>query len=296
MSLSTKKILAAGVILVIIFGVAYLYFPKETKAPTPVAPEEKVVPVEIPDPKISQIGTSVEGRAIEAYTFGEGEKEVVLVGGLHGGYEWNSAYLTYKFIDYFTENPELLPEDIKITIIPSANPDGMFKITGKDGRFVLADIPTTANTTGVGRFNARGVDLNRNFDCQWQPESTWRGQVVDAGTAPFSEPEARAIRDFSTTNKPSVMVFFHSQANALYSSACGGPALTETTALVETYATASGYPAHTSFDNYTITGDAGDWLSSVGIPALSIELSTHDTIDWEKNLAGVKALLKSLSS
>jgi hypothetical protein len=56
------------------------------------------------------------------------------------------------------------------------------------------------------------------------------------------------------------------------------------------YASASGYPAVDSFDAYEITGDAEGWLASIGIPAVTVELSTHEAIEWERNLAGVTAL------
>ncbi|MDZ4226479.1 MAG: hypothetical protein U1C66_03235 [Patescibacteria group bacterium] len=56
------------------------------------------------------------------------------------------------------------------------------------------------------------------------------------------------------------------------------------------YATASGYPAVDSFDAYEITGDAEGWLASVHIPAITVELSTHESVEWEQNLAGVMAL------
>jgi len=40
-----------------------------------------------------------------------------------------------------------------------------------------------------------------------------------------------------------------------------------------------------------VTGDAEGWLASIGIPAITVELSTHETIEWEKNFAGIRALL-----
>ena len=33
------------------------------------------------------------------------------------------------------------------------------------------------------------------------------------------------------------------------------------------------------------------WLASIGVPAITVELSSHESVDWDKNLAGVKALL-----
>ncbi len=56
------------------------------------------------------------------------------------------------------------------------------------------------------------------------------------------------------------------------------------------YAKASGYAAVPAFTSYPVTGDAEGWLASIGIPAITVELRTHQTVEWEQNLAGVKAL------
>ena len=57
------------------------------------------------------------------------------------------------------------------------------------------------------------------------------------------------------------------------------------------YAGAGNYPAVKTFDAYATTGAADDWLASQGVPAITDELKTHDTIDWANNLAGIKALI-----
>jgi len=261
-------------------GFAYLLLQQPPAPPAPVAPV----------PKAEVIGKSVEGRAITAYTFGEGTRHLLFVGGIHGGYEWNSVLLAYKFLDYFTANPSLVPNTLTVTIIPSLNPDGVYAVVGKEGRFTPADVTTSAVVAASGRFNANHIDLNRNFDCKWQPNSTWRSEVVGAGSAPFSEPEARALRDFVHTHLPDAVVFWHSQANAVYASECEEGILPHTLTVMNAYAGAAGYPAVDSFDAYAITGDAEGWLASIGIPAVTVELATHESIEWEKNLAGVNAL------
>lgn len=240
------------------------------------------------------IGQSVEKRNIEAYTFGNGEKHLLFVGGIHGGYEWNSVLLAYQLIDYLEINKEIIPEDITVTVIPSTNPDGIFKVTNKDGRFYLSDV--SSGDQSFARFNANDVDLNRNFDCKWQPKSTWRNNPVSAGTSVFSEPEAQAIRDFVLENKPVAVVFFHSQSNAVYASECENGILSETLDIMNAYSRASGYKAVDTFDAYEVTGDAEGWLASINIPAITVELSTHETIEWDKNLAGVKALFEYYSN
>jgi hypothetical protein len=257
-----------------------------TRAEAPVVPE---APVESPRREV--IGQSVEGRDIEAFTYGDGGTRLLFVGGVHGGYEWNSVLLAYAVMDYLSANPAAIAENVSVTIVPDANPDGVFKVIGKEGRFTLADVPADEGPTGNGRLNANAVDLNRNFDCHWQAKSMWRGNEVSAGTAAFSEPEARAIRDLVASIEPVAATFWHSQANAVYASECGAGILSETRAVMTAYATAAGYQAIDVFDAYPVTGDAEGWLASIGVPAITVELSSHASVEFDRNLAGVKALL-----
>lgn len=236
------------------------------------------------------IGTSVEGRSIDLYTYGSGGTHLVFVGGVHGGYEWNSILLSYELIDYLDVNIGIIPQNITVSVIPSLNPDGLFEAIQKEGRFTLSDVPNGAGEGGVGRFNANSVDLNRNFDCKWSPESMWRGNVVGTGSVAFSEPEAQALKKFVDDNSPTAVIFFHSKANTVYASECKEGVLPETIEIMNMYADAAGYNKVESFDAYPITGDAEGWLASIGIPAITVELKTHETVEWEQNLLGIKAL------
>ena len=281
------------VIAALVIGVPVLFnLNKEVSEPLPGAPAE--TPKNL-DSKYKTIGLSVEGRLIESYTFGRGKTHLLFVGGIHGGYEWNSVLLSYKFMDYLSVNPGFIPSNLTVTVIPSANPDGVYKVIGKEGRFTASDAPPNGSAE-PGRFNAHKVDLNRNFDCKWQPEGMWKGNTVSGGTAAFSEPEARAIRNFVQDNLPAAVIFWHSQANAVYASECQAGILPATLDIMRAYSKAAGYPANDSFDAYQVTGDAEGWLASIGIPAITVELVTHETIEWERNLAGIKALFEYYSA
>ena len=135
------------------------------------------------------------------------------------------------------------------------------------------------------------MDLNRNFDCKWKPTSTWRSKIVSAGTSAFSEPEAIALKDLVEEKNPTAVVFWHSQANAVYASECTEGVLPETLTLMNTYADSAGYRAVASFDAYPVSGDAEGWLASIDIPAVTVELSSHETVEWNKNKAGVESIL-----
>jgi predicted deacylase len=255
-------------------------------------PELVPAPLEPHGSETRVIGTSLNGRPIAAYTFGSGEQHLLFVGGVHGGYEWNSTLLAFEFFDYLSQNPQAVPQNVTVTIIPTLNPDGTYAVVaGESERFSAAQVVDDEVLEAQARFNARGVDLNRNFDCKWQPKSSWRGQEVSAGTGPFSEPEAAALRDYVFVHQPVAVVFWHSQANAVYASECEAGVLPATRALMNAYADSAGYSAIDSFDAYPVTGDAEGWLASLGIPAITVELATHEAVEWEKNLKGFEALM-----
>jgi hypothetical protein len=245
--------------------------------------------VEEVNEKESVIGTSAGGYDLTAYHFGSGEKEILFVGGIHGGYEWNTVLLAYELIDHLNENPGDVPENIKATVIPALNPDGLNKVVGTTGRFSPSDV---SGDTVEGRFNNNGIDLNRNFDCDWQETGVWQDKTVNAGTEVFSEPEARAFRDYVENNDPAAVVFWYSAAGGVFASNCHNGVPEETQTITDVYAENSGYPAYQEFDFYEITGDAVNWLAKNNIPGISVLLSDHENIEWEKNKAGIEALFE----
>ncbi|MCX6717805.1 MAG: M14 family zinc carboxypeptidase [Candidatus Taylorbacteria bacterium] len=239
------------------------------------------------------IGKSVENRDITAYHYGTGTTtEILFVGGIHGGYEWNTVSLSYSLMDYLKANPSAIPANLKVTVIPVLNPDGLNKTVGTAERFSLSDVPTPESKTISGRFNANDVDLNRNFNCDWQANAKWQSKTVSGGSAVFSEPESLAVKNYIETQKPEAVVVYYSAAGGVFSSSCHNGILPETNALTNAYAKASGYPAFEKFDFYATTGDMVNWLAKINVPAISVLLTNHNDVEWNKNLAGVKAIIK----
>ena len=237
------------------------------------------------------IGYSVEERPLTDIQFGSGPTHIVFVGGIHGGYEWNTILLAYDMIDYFTANPGDIPADVTLHIIPAANPDGQYLVTAQEGRFSPLDV---AADSLPGRVNGHGVDLNRNWDCNWTANALWRDQPTSGGAKAFSEPETMALRDFLLELNPVAVIFWHSAANGVFAAGCTDvyqPSLN----LAGIYGRAAGYPVYETFTSYQVTGDAGDWLSLQGIPAISVELLNHESTDWSKNRAGVTAVLRQFN-
>ena len=133
------------------------------------------------------VGYSVSGRPIEVYIFGNGEREKMIVAGIHGGYEWNTIALADELIKHIHENPNIIPSDVTLYILRNLNPDG-------DARDHSYD----------GRVNDHGVDLNRNFPTPnwgrdakkyWEVRTRrdprrWPGRTLPV--APWCGPAARS--------------------------------------------------------------------------------------------------------
>lgn len=220
------------------------------------------------------IGQSVQGRPLVVHQLGDGPIKRALIGAIHGGYEWNTALLMTRTLEFLLDNPDELPADITLFILPIANPDGY--AAGRD--------------SVRGRTNANRVDLNRNWDYKWRANAFFGRRPISGGSAPFSEPETVAMRDFIVNNGISESIFYHSSYPAVFSGA--GIARTETVALAKHIADATGYPYRPDgIPGQITTGDAIDWLTTQGINAIEIELTTHTDIDWEQNLRGLRAFL-----
>lgn len=221
------------------------------------------------------LGTSVQGRPIEAVRIGSGQRKLVLVGDAHGGPEHNTHALAQALSNHFRANPADVPPDVRLYIIPTLNPDGLALGT---------------------RQNANGVDLNRNMRTGLDacPENDWRqringayGIVSDTG-GPYSESEveSRLIRDFLLD--ASGVIFFHTSGAVVFP-ACQHP---PSTALGQTFAEASGYTFTPTYEPYQITGGMHDWAGGLGIVAITPELTDGELPDTEQNLAGVLAVLR----
>jgi len=291
------KNITIGIVAIAILGFGIYLFTRDSSGKTPVeqvpaATESTSTPAtsETKDYTQDVIGSSVEGRDIVAYHFGKGTKEILLVGGIHGGYEWNTALLGQEVVDYLIKNPVVIPASLRVTVVPVLNPDGLNKVVGTTGAFTEKDVSKSDATVVAGRFNAHDVDLNRNFDCDWQAKGTWQNKTVSGGASAFSEPESQAIRDYIKDHKPTAAVVWYSSAGGVYASSCHNGVSSDTEAITDIFAKASGYPAYESFDFYATTGDMVNWFAKNNIAAISVLLTNHSDTEFSKNQAGLLAL------
>jgi N-acetylmuramoyl-L-alanine amidase len=173
------------------------------------------------------VGHSVEGRPIDAQRIGPADAPVKLlvVGDIHGNEPAGEAVIARLR----RSHP---PRGTALWLIDQANPDG-----------------AAANR----RWNAHGVDLNRNFPYRWRPQDG----VYESGSSPASEPETQALESFIRRIKPRVTIWFH-QALTIVVKSKGDPKLQRL------YSRLSGLPwrklpayhgTAVSWQNHTFPGD-----------------------------------------
>ena len=222
------------------------------------------------------LGMSTQGRAIPMVRIGDGPRKLVLVGATHGWPERNTHEMSLQLIDHFRAHPEEVPSNVSLYIVPLLNPDGM---------------------QTRSRLNANSVDLNRNMNTKADtcPENDWRqrvngayGIVADSG-GPYSESEieSQLIRDFLLDADGAI--FYHSNAGVVFPACEHAPSAD----MAKAYAEGSKYTFIPQWTRYLITGGMHDWAGGMGIPAITPELLTGSAPEFDRNLAGVKAILNN---
>lgn len=243
----------------------------ETPTPMPSSPP----PTRPPLPRVFAYGRSVEGRDLLAHAFGAGPHLLMLVGGIHTGFEANTVRLLEELVAHFERAPGDVLPGIQLVLIPAANPDGLLR-----------------GANAAGRFNANGVDLNRNWACDWSPEAVWQERTVDPGSEPFSEPETLALAALINDLRPSVVLFYHAAARGIFAGDCNGNSHSQEMAAVLGEATR--YPYGQPFDRYAVSGTAANWVDGLGIPAADVELATTRETEFTRNRNGIMALQRWL--
>lgn len=173
--------------------------------------------------QISTIGFSVEGRPIRALKISttpavnDPTKGDVVFCALHHAREWITVetiiYIADRLLAEYATNAQLQADmnRLQIWIIPVVNPDGyLYSSLSAANRFWRKN----RRPNFGGSF---GVDLNRNWGYQWgnlglgASGSASTTDDVYFGTAPFSEPETNAMRNFlNTRTNLKCFVTYHS--------------------------------------------------------------------------------------
>lgn len=174
------------------------------------------------------IGKSVKGKDIPYFTVGNGPQVALLVGGMHAREHLGTNFIFRTIEDYavyYTNGKKYSNYDMQVLfskytiyVVPNCNPDGLDIVT-KNAK------PTVS--TGLGKNhvnyknNARGVNLNRNFDYLWlegKSKSNVNKPNIASyyGPAAASEPETQALVNLCDTHNFAFMLSMHHMGNVVY--------------------------------------------------------------------------------
>ena len=178
----------------------------------------------------TSLGKSLVGRDIPMLQIGNKENSVLLAASFHG-MEWLTSLLLLKFTDDLCERIindteyENLISRTGISIVPCVNPDGVeISLTGASAAGEYKSLVEQIGGVELWQANARGVDINHNFNAGWDDlhrreiESgvTGPNRTRFGGPFPESEPETKAITEICRKRHFKYVVAFHSQGEEIY--------------------------------------------------------------------------------
>lgn len=148
-------------------------------AADPIAQTPEIIPPPVASFE-TIVGHSVQGRPILCQRIGDGEYVVLMMASIHGN-EAAGTPLLKDLAEHVVANRDLLA-GVTLVLMPVVNPDGV---------------------ESAKRYNARGVDLNRNFPAENRQNSSRYGLNA------LSEPEALAIYQVINDTLPNHIVTMH---------------------------------------------------------------------------------------
>lgn len=185
-------------------------------------------------------GKSVLGKNLYYIKLGSGPNEVFF-NGTHHAREWITSLLLMKFVEDFSkayvDHADICKYNINdiwskstIYVVPMVNPDGADLIINglqKDNPFYYELIQWNNGEMDFSKdwqANIRGVDLNHNYDAAWhlgkKAETEYGvfgpGPTRYSGQFPESEPEVKAVVDFTRKHNFRLIMAYHSQGEEIY--------------------------------------------------------------------------------
>ncbi len=148
---------------------------------------------------------------------GEDEPAVFYCGGVHAdevlGVEVVMWFIKDIMTRYGHNDPVVISyiDNLEIFCIPFINPEGHIVVENGDTDWRKNKFDNDGNDI----FNFHdGVDNNRNYDFGWsidqEPDAIVPESLQYKGTAPFTQSENRAMRDFAWKYRPLVALDYHS--------------------------------------------------------------------------------------
>lgn len=237
------------------------------------------------------IGSSVDDRNIHALKLGTGETEI-FINGAHHAREWLTTSLLMDMIEAYCEaylhgsfigdfDVRLVLEKVSIWFVPMVNPDG---VTLVQKGHLSAKHPDKVLQLNNGDFdfsswkaNIRGVDLNRQYPAGWETIDDDIGKpapMMFKGTEPLSEPEVKAIYDFTLAHKFKTAVAYHSSGEEIFwKYKCSGELLKTAKKIADMFSEKTGYELVDPGPNPSGGGYTDWFLTSIKKPGFTPEIS-----------------------
>lgn len=254
---------------------------------------------------LDSLGKSFDNREIYRIIVGDknAEKKLLFTGTIHGR-EYMTAKLLVRQTEDFLQNSckdKIENYDVAVHVIPMLNPDGtalchrgIEGIRNKELKEKLLKMKAKEKFIRW-KSNARGVDLNRNFDAFWKEYSCEKQKPSSEkykGAYPESEVETRLLTKLTRKEKFQATVSYHSSGEVIYwDFGQQGKLREDTKRLAKIIGDTTGYAIIEGWDK---TDPAGykDWaLLEMKIPSVTIEIGKGDSPlfegefpeIWEKN-------------
>lgn len=189
--------------------------------------------------QVSTIGKSVEGRNLYCIRLGKGTHRVAY-NGTHHANEWITTPLLMKWIERIAEayaqkgkirgyDIQTLWNQATIDIIPMVNPDGVNLVVNgirAENPYYQQVLKWNGGSTNFKQWkaNIRGVDLNRNYPAAWEEYKQLEkemgimgpGPSLYGGSSPESEPESKAMVDYTKNHNLRLVLAYHTQGEVIF--------------------------------------------------------------------------------
>jgi len=242
--------------------------------------------------ELQPVGRSLLGRDIWGILIGGGRDRVLFAAAFHGQ-EWITTLVLLRLCEEicaaFEGDGRLADMDYRramagrcLVMVPQVNPDGVdIALRGSvaAGRYAAEVARLGGDTPGLWQANARGVDINHNFNAgrdqlvQMEREQGILGPAPRryCGEEPESEPETRALCSLCRRGDFRHVAALHSQGEEIYwRYGSRTPAYAHMMARI--MATASGYRVADP-EGLASHGGFKDWfIQETGRPGFTLEL------------------------